>query len=112
MSKLTPGPWYAHPLTLQVVDKKMWFDEDGARHGDTPTMVIDCNSLADTHLIAAAPELLAALEMMLEAVPEPPEANCSCHLCAPCGDCVEYSGEREAFEFAKDAIAKAKGGAA
>lgn len=57
-------------------------------------------------------ELLAALEMMLETVPEPPEANCSCHLCAPCGDCVEYSGERDVFDFAKDVIAKSKGGAA
>ena len=64
-AKHTQGPWFAHPLTLQVVDKKMWFDEDGARHGDTPNMVINCDSLADTHLIAAAPEMLAALEAVL-----------------------------------------------
>ena len=65
MSKHTPGPWYAHPATQQVVDKEMWFDEHGARHGDTPNMVIDCNSVADTHLISAAPDMLAALEHIL-----------------------------------------------
>jgi len=65
MRKHTPGPWYAHPSTLQVVDKKMWFDENGARHGDTPNMVINCNSAADTHLIAAAPEMLSALKSVL-----------------------------------------------
>ena len=63
-------------------------------------------------LSAQRDELLVALEMMLEIVNEPPEANCSCHICAPCGDCVEHSGEREAFELAKYAVAKAKGGAA
>lgn len=64
-AKHTKGPWFAHPFTLQVVDKKMWFDEDGSRHGDTPNMVINCDSPADTHLIAAAPEMLAALEAVL-----------------------------------------------
>jgi len=67
-------------------------------------------------------ELLAALELMLERISEPPEANCSCHLsppCAdcshlspPCADCIDFGGEREAFEEAKSAIARAKGGAA
>lgn len=65
-AKHTKGPWFAHPFTLQVVDKKMWFDEDGSRHGDTPNMVINCDSQADTHLIAAAPEMLAALEAWFE----------------------------------------------
>ena len=26
---------------------------------------------------------------------EVPDANCSCHLNPPCGDCVEYSGIRD-----------------
>lgn len=55
--------------------------------------------------------LWGALELMLELVPEPPEANCSCHLSPPCNDCIEYGGEREAFESAKDAIAAVKSGA-
>ena len=53
--------------------------------------------------------LLAALELLLERIPEPPDANCSCHISPPCNDCVDYAGEREAFEFAKEAISKVKG---
>lgn len=94
MSKHTPGPWYARPLVLQVVDKKIWFDDAGARHGDTPNMVIDCNSVADTHLIAAAPELLAALECLLEYATH------------------ETAEEYEAIETALAAVKSAKGGAA
>lgn len=56
-------------------------------------------------------QLRGALELMLERVQEPPEANCSCHLSPPCNDCIEYGGEREAFESAKDAIAAVKSGA-
>lgn len=56
-------------------------------------------------------QLRVALELMLDRIPEPPEANCSCHLSPPCNDCIEYGGEREAFESAKDAIAAVKSGA-
>lgn len=62
MNKHTPGPWYAYPNVLQVADKKYWFDDNGSRHGDTPNWVIDCINISDTHLIAAAPDLLAALQ--------------------------------------------------
>jgi hypothetical protein len=54
--------------------------------------------------------LIAALELMLEVIPEPPEANCSCHISPPCNDCVDYSGEREAFDFARRALEKAREG--
>ena len=54
-------------------------------------------------------KLLAALELFMERVDEPPKSNCSCHLSPPCNDCVEYSGLREAFSDAHDAIAKAEG---
>lgn len=57
-------------------------------------------------------ELLAALELMLERISEPPEANCSCHLSPPCADCMDFGGEREAFDEARAAIARVKGGAA
>lgn len=66
-SKHTPGPWYSMPYSLQVTDKKMWFDEDGSRHGDTPNMILDCLTEADCHLIAAAPDMLAALQGYVDA---------------------------------------------
>lgn len=56
----TPGPWYVCPNGLDVADKRVWFDEHGARHGETPNMVITAMTLADARLIAAAPETLAA----------------------------------------------------
>lgn len=64
MSGHTPGPWFARPSVLQVTDQKVWFDADGVRHGETPNMVIECNCVADTHLIAAAPDLLVALQAL------------------------------------------------
>lgn len=50
--------------------------------------------------------LLTALRVLLEQLSEPPEANCSCHISAPCHDCVTWFGEREAFAIAKDSLAK------
>lgn len=31
-----------------------------------------------------------------------PAPNCSCHLSAPCSDCVEFAGLRELIDSAKD----------
>ena len=59
-------------------------------------------------LIQQRDKLLAALELFMERVAEPPEANCSCHISPPCNDCVENWGLREAFSAAKEAIAKAE----
>lgn len=36
---------------------------------------------------------------------EPPEPNCSCHICPPCADCVENSGVRDAIKSARSALA-------
>lgn len=55
----TPAPWYA--FQNFVSDKKDFgFSADGSRIGETPNWVIDAESEADAHLIAAAPELLEA----------------------------------------------------
>ena len=51
--------------------------------------------------------LLYALEHLLNMTGEPPDRNCSCHISPPCNDCVDYSGWRDAFEFASSVIAKA-----
>ena len=70
--------------------------------GGTDTM------LANAHLIAAAPDLLAALENLMDQV-SPPDANCRCHIAPPCNDCVEWAATREAMDDARAAIAKARG---
>jgi hypothetical protein len=57
------------------------------------------------------------LEGVVEAFVETinvPEANCSCHVAAPCSDCVEYAYSRELVKEARaaiDAARAAEGGA-
>lgn len=87
----TPGPWFVAPSGTTVHDKRVWFDEHGARCGDTPNICIDAETPANARLIAAAPDLLAALKFVLSAHGEQLDA---------------------AFAQAQDAIAKAEGGAA
>lgn len=53
-------------------------------------------------------QLFSALQLFIDTVEEPPEANCSCHIAPPCGDCINYSQLREAFEEGRAAIAAAE----
>ena len=46
----------------------------------------------------------AALANLLDIVDIAPPRNCYCHIVAPCGDCVEWSGWREAVAEAREAL--------
>ena len=122
MGAHTPGPWEVvadHPqnacLKIQPVNRQYGGDEVATIYGGQD----DCRCVdgvwteqpirdANARLIAAAPELLAALEYLME-MTEPPERNCACHLSPPCGWCTEYAGVADAHDAAERAIAKARG---
>ena len=83
--------------------------------GAIPTLWTMCMEERDTAIkklatvTAQRDSLEGALELMLERIQEPPDRNCSCHISPPCNDCVDFGGEREAFEVAKEALASLKG---
>lgn len=51
--------------------------------------------------------LISVVESLVE-VSDVPAPNCSCHLSAPCSDCVDYGAIREAIEQARAAIDAAR----
>lgn len=57
MNKHTPGPWYSKP-TAGDHGQHLIFSEQS----DAPTVAVVYNDNGDADIIAAAPELLAALE--------------------------------------------------
>ncbi len=96
MSAHTPGPW-------------VWIDNDGCEElfgSDGEGVITSADgywsaapkSDADKALIAAAPELLAALDGLLNYEP----AHCACGF----DGCTE---PKKAWDAARDAIAKAEG---
>lgn len=48
-------------------------------------------------------KLEAALEDFIDSA-DLPEKNCSCHLCPPCSDCVEFSHLRGLVDNARAAL--------
>lgn len=43
--------------------------------------------------------LLECIETLKDHLPDIPDSNCSCHLCPPCSDCVNWSALREAMDI-------------
>ena len=87
--KHTPAPWYYD----DIIDQVESFEEDGNR---SLQVKIDChsdNKLANTHLIAAAPELLKALEEAINCGQNP----------------YDKTRTEKAFDKAQQAIKKARG---
>lgn len=124
--KHTPGPWekshHQHgiavgtPNAWQYVahnfDKPPYEGDLAEEYGIYPPLgesgpVAIVAGENNARLIAAAPDLLAACEAALEEL-YAPDVNCSCHVCPPCSDCVDYASTREAIETLKAAIAKAR----
>ncbi len=64
---------------------------------------------AAAHIIkieAQRDDLLDRFKFLLEVTEQPPEPNCSCHICPPCSDCMDNSGLRAAIKDATESIAK------
>lgn len=63
----------------------------------------------DPRPISSAARLRELAGMVLETVPEPPPANCTCHVAPPCLDCTDHWALRELFAAARAAIASTEG---
>lgn len=81
-------------------DKKQW-------DADLGNMVVDADFARSLERQRDA--AIGSLEMMLETVAEPPASNCSCHISAPCSDCVDFGGLRGAFGLARAILAEIEG---
>lgn len=101
MTEHTPGPWKAAHLgdSIAILGTRA---EDPEPDGRTVAEIFDTDTeaTADARLIAAAPDLLAALEWIVEFASERPE-----WFNGPMPD----SAENVWLEDARDAIAKAEG---
>lgn len=93
-SGITSGPWHQYPLRSHELE--VWSEGDGPQDDGSPSSVQICDvltSAADARLIAAAPEMLTALEAARAVLidDEPSEAS------------------DRAFRILSEAIARAKG---
>lgn len=71
-----------------------------------------CHQAADriSRLEAEVARKDGALQELLDATDEPPEANCSCHMSPPCSDCIDFGHIREAIATARAALKPTKEG--
>lgn len=103
MSKHTPGPWTVHPIynNAPVLENIGVYEIEEAHEEGKESLMEGCDPWpaieANARLIAAAPDLLEALEWIVQ-----PDH--------PIGSNAEFA--QKAAKIAATAIAKAKGGAA
>lgn len=110
MSAHTPGPWEIDPRVSSRVRTQT--TDPTPMSGKTVTVV---HCLADAFIIAAAPELLAALEDLEEAWAHVRLMPCDGRSHGPdtteeCEECGNASALAKRAEAARAAIAKARGG--
>lgn len=117
MAAHTPGPWFfeMHPSTVgrpQVLSIQTRAKFDDLEDDDDPTLAGIYSLLpedyANARLIAAAPDLLEALQNLRAAYSEPDDRIC-CNG-SMCG-CQGATKRDIAEHYAKEAIARATGGA-
>jgi hypothetical protein len=105
MKTHTPGPWLATPTTCGNPRKPYTVRMDVVTTSGewNPAFVAGDILPEDARLIASAPDLLSALNRLIQCLSEDPE------------DYPDSSSARQVFdsiEFAREAISKATGGAA
>jgi hypothetical protein len=101
MKTHTPGPWIAIPTTAISRNPDSLRMDIVTKTGEwNPAFVAGDILPEDARLIASAPELLSALERLLESAECLKEDSDSAH---------GFHGEPESFKIARAAIAKAKG---
>lgn len=105
----TPGPWGVRPSTVSDGDGEVFAESES---GDTDAIVCivwgmehlwsdgDTQGIANGHLLAAAPELLAALELAVQALADHLQYD---------DEGVSPSLEKIAYNAAFAAVAKARG---
>ena len=92
MSEHTKGPWCREHSLLRA--------PNGLYVADVIAVDTESETEANANLIAAAPEILEALEALSEAV----EGFCWCYACSPNGE-----SNSDMCKIARAAIAKARG---
>lgn len=110
MNALSPAPWTILEDRIVDADGKVVAQVADGDQVIWGADLEDKGAKANAGVLVAAPSLLGALERLLEVI-DVPDANCSCHLAAPCGDCVEFGGLREAVSEARAVVVKAGGAA-
>jgi hypothetical protein len=104
MKTHTPGPWFAIPTTAISRNANTVRMDVVTTSGEwNPAFVAGDILPEDARLIASAPDLLAALNRLIQCLPE--DSN----------DYPDSASARQVFdsiEFAREAISKATGGAA